>query len=176
MQKKYLFTLVPVLGLAFFLGYWKPSAPVITHDLSVPPAAFSPNQDGCDWTNAGQTISNDSGSCTYLAPVYLDQGMTVTKVTLYFYDDSAVGADVVNLTLYRGNNTGTRNSMAYIESNGGGDSSKFDDTISHDTIDNTQYSYHLVLGLYSPNVKAYRVSIEYGYPNSALLPLVFGGP
>ena len=174
MQKKCYFSLVPVLGLAFFLVFAQSNQISATRVLSIPASAFIPSTDICDYTNWGNYIR--SNLCVFYAPVYLDQGMVVTKVTLYFSDSSSAAADYADLSLNRSGNAGDEQTMAWVISEDTGINSNFDDVIEQATIDNTEYSYWLKLILNSDHPKVYRVTVEYGFPYAISLPLILTGP
>ncbi|MDT8449512.1 MAG: hypothetical protein RQ847_04995 [Wenzhouxiangellaceae bacterium] len=55
--------------------------------MMIPPAAFSPDQDGADYINLGWlTVFAHLGS--FVAPVDLPDGATVTRMTVWFVDES----------------------------------------------------------------------------------------
>jgi hypothetical protein len=168
MKKNELLTLMPVIALGFGLVLSATAVPGHGY-VSIPAAAFQPTYNTYQYENNGHYLTAGS-SQNYVAPVQLPNGVTVTKVTFYFYDESSANDDYAVVNLFRNNNNGSDYPMAYIWSNDSGYSSTYDDSIDFPLIDNSQYSYFLNLWLNSTNVSAYAVIIEYTNPVS--LPLV----
>lgn len=166
-----LFILGLAVGLAFGLVYTASATPGNGY-LSVPAAAFVPKDPTHEYYNDGYRLINPATGVgpDFVAPVHLPNGATVTKVVVYFYDDSSDGSDYVWVWLGRNEHDNDFSTMAYVFSTDVGDGSNHDDTIDYATIDNSQYSYFLELDLHSTAVVAYGVIIEYTY--SASLPLV----
>ena len=167
MIRNKLLALVPVVGLSFALLTLSASP---GHGyVSVPPAAFTPAEDGYDYQNLGALIlNNDGASDNYYAPVLLPQGATVTKMTLYFYDGSSLDGCTI---LFRSPLDGSADYMAEVYTHGtSGAGSRFDNTIDYSVVDNSQHIYYLYLNLPASDTFAYGVIIEYTYPVS--LPLL----
>ncbi len=137
---------------------WMPQ----TGYLSLSAADFQPQVDGYDFSNTGQRLQNvDGSSDNYIAPVQLPHGATVTRLTFYWRDTSSSNGV---LSLYRNGLAGTSSLMAYASTSGNaGNGSSYDSTISYATVDNSQYSYFLSLGLPDSNVWCYGAIIEYTY-------------
>lgn len=62
--------------------------------ISIPPAAFVENSNGCDYTietsrNYGYIKSGAPGNCQLIAPVYLPHGRSMTGLTCYLRDNEA---------------------------------------------------------------------------------------
>lgn len=130
--------------------------------ISVPAAAFRPQEDGYQFTNYGSQLTNDNGASDYYyAPVQLPHGATVTKMTWYWSDTSTSNGIAA---LRRGAKIGSYLLMAEAQTTGsGGNGSSYDDTISYATIDNQNYTYYLRWSLADTDVKGYYVAIEYTY-------------
>jgi hypothetical protein len=132
--------------------------------VSVPAAAFRPQEDGYDFTNFGGALRNNDGdSDRYYAPVQLPHGATVTEMTWYWYDTSATTDGAAYLR--RGSLTGGfQNAMAQVDTSGhDGDNSGSDTIISYATIDNSQYTYYVAWFLWDSGIRGYTVVIEYTY-------------
>lgn len=170
MNKKFLFTLVPVLGLAMLFGFTGSSVTTPTQFLSIPPAAFIPFNSSTVYNHNGYALFC-GGYCVLDTPVYLDQGMVVSKVTLYYYDYVDSSADLT-LQLFRTDNVGNHSYMAELDSGDDGTDSTSDSTINYAVIDNINYAYTLALSINSGGAMYYRAVIEYSYPNGIALPLV----
>jgi len=139
---------------------WQPT----TGYVSLPAAAFGPQEDHYDFTNFGGALRNNDGdSDRYYAPVQLPHGATVTGMTWYWYDTSVTTNGAAYLR--RGSLTGgLQNAMAQVNTSGsGGDSSGSDTIISYATIDNSQYTYYVAWFLWDSGVSGYTVVIEYTY-------------
>ena len=148
---------------------WKP----ITSYLSIPAAAFTPYKNDHVYTNDGHTLTpGNSSSASYLAPVQLPQGATVTDFTFYWTDCSN---DNGYARLYRIDLAGNEISMVSPVSTSGGSSgggggscstsSSNSTAISPAGIDNERYAYYVWLNLPTDTngatVKAHGVVIEY---------------
>ena len=168
MTRNKVLALVPVVGLSFALLTLSASP---GHGyVSVSTAAFQPVFDGYDYTNYGYYLTNDNDLGDYfVAPVQLPHGVTVTKLTFYFYDDIAPSSHSYAY-LYRADLAGSTDNLAFVQSTSTGNDSAYDDSINYATIDNSQYAYYLWLILDTSDHKAYGVIIEYTYATS--LPLV----
>ena len=132
-----------------------------TSYVSVSAAAFHPMYDGYDYDNPGNELWNKDGdSDAYVAPVQLPHGATVTKLTFYWWDGSAVDG---RCTLYRNDLTGTEVVVAEAWTSGSDATSHSsqDTTMAYATIDNSQYAYYLYLDLPDMVVGVYGVVIEY---------------
>lgn len=89
-------------------------------------------------SGGGVYIIGGSGSLT--APLHLPHGATVTKMTVYFLDNSAINLQV---TLRRNSSS---SAMASILSSGApGETSLFDNTINNAVIDNSGSAYTIDL-------------------------------
>jgi len=72
--------------------------------LSIPAAAFRPDQDGYTYANSGYRLFHLSrdGSCTvcyaqYYAPLHLPHGAVITAITAYIADENAAFGGTVSL-------------------------------------------------------------------------------
>jgi hypothetical protein len=86
-------------------------------------------------TTAGGGVYIVGGSGSLTAPLHLPHGATVTKMTVYFVDNSPI-----NLSVILPNSSAAQ--MATITSSGTpGETSLFDNTINTAVIDNSLYAY-----------------------------------
>lgn len=136
--------LTDYMGCAVVIEYDYPPAIPSTEYLSIPAAAFTPRSSAYLYQNSSRYLEHYSlGSGMYLAPVYLPDGATVSKMTFYFYDSIAM-VDV-QAWLQRTNLMGSYVDMAAVASDwNGGYGSKSDTSIDYATIDNMIYAYHAV--------------------------------
>lgn len=134
--------------------------------ISINSCAFIPVSDTEDYSLDGDILKRRTGT-TLLdcnANVCLPHGVTITKLTLYAYRNDADAS--IQIVLYRVDPAGTINTLASVSADWtSGNSSKFDDTVSNATIDNTTYSYQIYCGM-DPNdsvndVKLSRVQIDF---------------
>ncbi|RMF38282.1 MAG: hypothetical protein D6759_01180 [Chloroflexi bacterium] len=141
---------------------WKP----ITSYLSIPAAAFVPQNNYTDQTYNGGSIvrSTASPGFTFNAPVFLPHSATVTKMTAYWYDNYSGGDGTI--TLRRTPlNTAFSVKLAEVNTSGnGGNGTSADTSIDYAQIDNSQYTYYLTADLPTDGtsyVGLYGVVIEY---------------
>jgi hypothetical protein len=133
-----------------------------TSYIVVPAAAFHPVTDGYSFYNDGYVLSNlDGSSDNYVASVHLPHGATVTALTFYWSDSSS--AENGSCDLYRTDvgavvGGGSIATLLTSGSMGRGSSSVTD---VNESIDNSQYMYHLSLYLPDSNVAAHSVVIAY---------------
>ena len=166
MTKNKVLALVPVVGLSFALLTLAPSP---GHGyVSVAAGGFSPVTDDCDYLNQGYEVRSQSGVCTFVAPVQLPQGATVTKIIATWEDysssDGYAGLDAVSTAAL----SQTILFTAYTESDKGFGTSESADP--NHTVDNSQYAYYVRWFVPNPAVYGRAIVIEYTYPTS--LPLV----
>jgi hypothetical protein len=131
--------------------------------ISVPAAAFEPGADTFQYHNNGSNLYTDYGA-NFFAPVNLPDGSTVTKVTFYYYDDTATDNVAMSLRRYDlGAHLGYI--MAETSSSDGGYGDDYDDSISYAQIDNQANTYYLyaAFGTTGSNLKVLTVVIEYEY-------------
>ena len=127
--------------------------------LSVPAGAFIPISEYESYTNWGYTVY---GNAKFIAPVYLPDGATVTKLS-YHWTDSSTQLNG-HLSLCVNYMTDWFNIMADVYSSGSnGVGNSFDNTIDHATIDNIHQSYYLYL-ITHPQVACNGAIIEYTCP------------
>jgi hypothetical protein len=143
--------------------------------LSIPAAAFTPYEDSYEYFKYGCCLAHlaspmgGTANGWYLAAVHLPQGAWVTRFTFYWTDDSTQTA-LAKLQRSR-MGQGDYQEMAAAESISGGWGSTDDDTIAYAAIDNSKYSYWVVLDLpvsgdhpITPEIAAEFVVIEYTPP------------
>lgn len=131
--------------------------------VSIPAAAFRPREDGYDFTNRGNQLSNDdNGSDQYYAPVQLPHGATVTKMTFYYSDSSTsnASASLRRIDLPSGGYT-TMASVTSVGSSGPGHTETT--AIDPATIDNSAAAYYLYWMLPDSGTVGFAVLIEYAY-------------
>jgi hypothetical protein len=112
--------------------------------------SFHPAEDGCKYefralagANQNPGILRDESFCTYVAPVSLPNGATVTRVA-WFYDSRVEGSDGF-LVLTRHQNNGQSTSVATVGADQGCSAPCFSATtdISNGTVDTSSYYYAL---------------------------------
>jgi hypothetical protein len=136
--------------------------------------AYIPTVNGIFFND--ELVNNESGSMFYQAALSIPNNITVTKMVVYFYDNTQ--ADLV-VALWRFDPaTGDHVEMATVAS------ADFlnqyrnaeDATIVDPTVDQQKYSYYVEVGM-PPSGSALRVAavrIDYGYTSS--LPVVIKNP
>ena len=169
-KSKYL-AAVPLFGIALALTFTVPASPV-SGVVAIPPAAFQPTEPGYLYLGS-DCLNNGSYSWLYHAPVYLPQGATVTKVTLWYYD-TANGPDATFSMIRQAFSGGTPQTMAYIPTAGyAGSGAWSDEGIDNAVIDNSQYSYQLSwLSPADSGIQFCGAIIYYNLPSRVSLPTV----
>jgi hypothetical protein len=134
-----------------------------TSYLSIPHAAFhslnSP-ESGSDEYNYGTTLYGyiavtDTGpEVTFIAPVQLPHGATVTGYDCYDFDDAGTG------TLYRAAFSDASTTSMAVSGCGG----SMDTTISSATIDNQNYYYYTQVGTIDSSEQFYGAMVRYTMP------------
>jgi len=143
--------------------------------LMIPAAAFTPAFPGTIYTNYGVLVSGQSSTqITYMAPVNLPQGATVTKLVLYFNDtdlSQSVFAELLRNPV-PGGETFLMASVASLVDLLGSWTYRADTTIDNPVIDNQANMYFIRVGLpvSSAELMISGVRIDYGYP--VMLPAV----
>ncbi len=141
------------------------------------PTAFVPFQQTGEYSfagGAGALYNPGSNSYAYEAAVNLPHGAKITKVVVYYYDNSStqdlwVALATINL------DTSVQSTMAFL-STAGADINKRvmeDTTITPDTVDNQSNAYWIevyIPGNQSTNLIFRGVRIDYSYPVN--LPLI----
>jgi hypothetical protein len=142
-------------------------------NISVPAFAFV-----TDYTNNpdysisyGLYNRNPSGNMMCYAPLQLPDGVTITNVTYYFYDNDA---DYFYFYLSRGNTTDLLDDIAYVNNQPGSDTpgwtqvSATSINSNYATVDNNNYSYWLEMKIpWSSSYTNYCFKyalVEYAYP------------
>lgn len=137
---------------------WK----AITSYLSIPPAAFNPLDNSSTYDKGSWFVApgtTGTPATTFMAPVYLPHGATITKMTWHWTDTSASDGSAI---LYRQTpSTGFTLLAQVLTSGNSGYASSTDLTIDNATVDNSQYSYFIWLSLPDSNVVGQEVFIEY---------------
>jgi len=134
--------------------------------LTLHPSLFVPYSDTYNFNRDTNILQNRTSlSLQYFGcPVNLPNGVTVTKVTMYGFRNDVLAQ--MDIKLRRTNLAGTVQDLASVVGDWStGSSSKYDDSISFATIDNTSYSYMIILYL-DPNdsvndVYLYGVKIDF---------------
>jgi len=146
--------------------YTDAEARAVHSPISIAPPAFFPYRDGYDYLINVHNLKNRTSLTAqyFMAAVLFPPGVTVTKVSLYGNRNDAAAA--LELILYRCDNVEGLVQMANILADwSDGFGSKYDDSISVATIDNSLYSYVLQLQI-NPNdsiedVRFTRAEIEF---------------
>lgn len=131
---------MPNIGSFPVTGYPKP--------LNFPATAFSPGNDTLDWLIEHDFVQNrlETGNQGFWAPLFLPDGATVTKLTLYGVRTSTFA--ILRIRLYRVSRVGSGSIMAEVVADwSDGEGSKYDDTIDYATIDNVNYTYTVGLNI-----------------------------
>jgi hypothetical protein len=136
--------------------------------VSVAPAAFVPDDETYQYDrDSGTGLMQDSPSSGsyYNAPVSLPHGATVTKLTVYYFDNSANGTILARLR-YSNMGTGTY-AMAEALSANDGYGSTDDTSIDYAQVDNETRAYYVRAQFpaapYSDTLNLKGVVIEYQY-------------
>ncbi len=135
-----------------------------SHTLSITAEAFQPgsNVDYFNTYSNGGAYITATGGHSLVAPVYLPDGATVTKMTAYFKDTSS---DDMTVYFHRLSHTaGNFINLAQVSSSGtSGYYSKTDTTISSPTIDNVGggYAIYAYSAGWSSSLKLMGVEITY---------------
>ena len=160
-----------VRGCGVVIEYTPPAAADSHFALSA--AAFTPYEDGYDYTLDGESVHHKhspgggTAAGSYVAPVRLPDGATVTKMTFHWLDNSSTGQAKARLQRTEFGQ-GDLQDMAYAESSlsgTSGASSSFDSSINLATIDNLRYGYWVGWDLSADDrVGGRGVVIEYQAP------------
>jgi hypothetical protein len=135
--------------------------------VSVPAAAFGPEDDYFQYNNDGWVLSpSDQSSYLYYAPVQLPHGATITAMTFGWVDLSAAQDATCALKVDRlGAGAPVVVEIAAVSSTGSsGDGTSSTSTIdpTYGTIDNSQYIYYIEWNL-PDMIKGSGVIIEYTF-------------
>lgn len=143
--------------------------------IMIHPTAFVPINSTQEYAFGGGGVLYNPGSsyALYEAAVNLPHGAKVTKVVLYYYDNSTAG---VWMALAAKNMDGNDlQILAYLETSGAEDVDRLmeDTTITADTINNQSYAYWIevsIPGGQPTNLMIRGIRIDYSYPVN--LPLI----
>lgn len=116
--------------------------PEYPRPLSIGPPAFVPGEDNYQWSISGGSLDNRAvlTAQTFLAPVFLPHGATVTKFKLYGRRTAAEASLV--LYLQRAAPGGSAEVIAELAADWTDGSGSIETTdIAHATIDNDGYCY-----------------------------------
>ena len=159
-------TALPVVGL-MNIGQTKKTEPndpqpsaTVTGYFSVPAAAFEPWLYTTEYDNYGHYCR---GAGSFVAPVYIPNTATVTKLDFYWSDESASKDAQLYLIRYELGDLAF-DFMAEVESFGNsGSGITTDYTIDYPIIDNKLYCYYLRLNMWdeSYSIQMRNVNIEY---------------
>ena len=151
-------------------GYLFPQNPQ-AHYLSIPSAAFKAREDVANYNSFdanGDCFFNTGSTDIILAPVYLPHGATVSRVTLYYVDNSS--SDLVCRLIYHANNFGSSILMAFLQTSGAatGYNAILDAVISDPVIDNAGKLYSIQVSAINgnwtgSNLKVKGAMIEYTF-------------
>ncbi len=135
------------------------------HTLCITTAAFVPQQDGVDWFNDGNRLFVNSGSGTFLAPVFLPQGAKVTKMVVVGFDNNPAASYQIQLTRAIATTTtwGAYGMAGVTSTNSSSTQKNVTDNIYWPTVNYVSYSYFLRAELSGPSVSVYTVKIQYYY-------------
>jgi hypothetical protein len=156
-----------------------PSATLGT--VAVPAASFRAYEDGYDYENHGRHLlhkHSPGGGLNngwYMAPVNLPDGVTVTKMTFYWYRSGTYTGTARLQRTKLGEGTYEDLAVAVAPQGSAINSSSADVTIAGGPVDNSQYAYWLVWDLpanatATTGVHGHAVVLEYGF--QVFLPLI----
>lgn len=114
-------------------------------------AQFLPEHDTNDWSFSNNYLMNRSSLTLqyFYAGIRFPPGVTITKITMYGYRDDADSS--ILCYFRRGDLVGSYVNMGFISADWTtGWSSSYDNTINYSVIDNTQFSYFMLIAL-NPN-------------------------
>ncbi|MFN2185308.1 MAG: hypothetical protein ACK2UU_15060 [Anaerolineae bacterium] len=149
--------------------------------ISVPAAAFRAYEDGYDFENHARHLFHKHDAVGglnngwYMAPVNLPDGVTVTKMTFYWYRNGTYTGTARLQRTKLGEGTYEDMAVAVAPQGAATNGSSSDTTIAGAVIDNSQYAYWLVWDLpagstATTGVHGQDVVIEFRY--RVLLPLI----
>lgn len=128
--------------------------------FSISGGAFNPEDSSLTYSTDGCSIG---GNGKFYAPVYLPNEATVTKILFFWTDYYGSGDGTLQLKRHSFGNP-TAQTMAEASTSGStGSGASEDITIDNPEINNSQYSYFVVLDFPSALIKCYNVIIEYNY-------------
>jgi hypothetical protein len=121
--------------------------------ISVPAAAFRPYEDGYDFQDHGRHLfhshgpGGNSNNGWYMAPLNLRDGVTIKRMSFYWYQNGAQAgvAKLQRTRLGEANYEDLATASSSIATVGNG--SSFDATVVGGPIDNSQYAYWIVWDL-----------------------------
>jgi hypothetical protein len=136
---------------AHHVKYTDAEARALMSPISVAASSFLPRYDTHDWFNENSVLRNrvTLNSQVFESPIFFPSGVTVTQLTLYGRRNDALSA--MNLFLRRRDHAGALVTMANVTANWTDDYGDIsDNTITSPVINNTDYTYYLLLVL-DPN-------------------------
>jgi hypothetical protein len=173
-----------VLVLVGLLGSGDAVQAAGTPRLSIPSAAFQPWVGGQDYENHGRFLKHlgpgavgTLGNHWYIAPIYLPDGVTLTKVTAHWYQQSPVALGQFKLQRSKFG-LGNFEDLAVFDSgatNGYGSTSTA--TISQAVVDNSLYAYWVLFHLpvsagTVPGINVYGCGAQIEYSGGVFLPAI----
>ncbi len=182
--------LVGVAGVSGLLGSGDAVQASGTPRLSISSAAFTPWKHdgaiGAKYENHGRFLKHlgpdavgTLGSYWYIAPIYLPDGVTLTKVIAHWYQQNPVAKGQFKLQRTKFGQ-GNYEDLVVVESGTTtGYGSTFTTTISQAIVDNSQYSYWVLfylpasdgtIGLGDKNVWGCGAQIEYS--SAVFMPVI----
>lgn len=109
---------------------------------AIPPSALVPRDNSPNWAIAWtQASSGTTAACYFVAPVNLPHGAVITSFRVYWYRSAGTGSAI----LKRANYVGGDWTMATANTSGTGNHSTEDTSIDYETINNSGYSYSIVI-------------------------------
>jgi|LSQX01.3.fsa_nt_gb hypothetical protein len=137
--------------------------------IMINPFQFRPRSPSDSWEYISSFLYNPSNEYSSLvAPLNLPHGATITKVTLYYLDNTSSN---MGLYLVR-EEANDKVYMAYTSSNNSSKNAS-DSSINSPIVDNQSYSYYLMLGIdagWGTDLLLTNVRIDYAYNSN--LPLI----
>jgi hypothetical protein len=177
------------------IGIWAPAGsgdaaraagPAIK--VSIPATAFTPWKNGQSYENHGRYLIHKGpgavgtlGNYWYSAPLYLPDGVEITRLIFHWYEQNAGAHGQLKLQRFKYGYSDYTD-MAVVNSPGGNSGFGHTSTtsIAGKVVDNSHYTYGVLFylpvsgtaGNVTRNVWGQAAIVEYEYPNAAYLPVV----
>jgi len=136
---------------------------------SVPAADFNDVYGNCMTFNYGSDLWPYSGyGCDVVAGIHLPDGVTVTKIMMYWYDDDETAN--IQASISRTTYPGMSEQLSSLISNYYGDGSSSSYAVTSIPIDNSNYEYYIRVSLPSDRLGLIGFRIE--YTNQTFLSLI----
>lgn len=149
-----------------------PAMSALPYSYSITGAAFTPYEDGYGYNIGGSVLQHSSGpgsSTTngwYQGRLHLPDGASVKKMVFYYNLNSNYQGVARLQRTHLGQGNYTEMATVYTGVGATGVTSNYDDSIEDDVIDNSQYTYWVIVDIPAlnkgnSNIAVYGVRIEY---------------